>query len=465
MPEDVGHAPWHQEGSQPPLYYLLAAALTAPIPTDNAAAVIRYNPHAAVGQADSFGNRNVMVHAEEHAWPWRGVSLAAHVARFFSVLLGALTVLFTYLSGRRLFPVWPCVALLAATLVAFNPQFIFISAAVNNDNLVTALSAAGLLVLSDMLAGPNPADPNGGRSLPTLAHLVLLGALAGLAALSKLSGLLLSVLIGIGLIFAALRARRPGRIIVWGAVTGSIALLVAGWWYLHNYLVFGDPLLLSAMFAILPQRPEPPVLSELIARAEGVWRSFWAVFGWFNIVVDAWVYRLFTTITLVGLLGLIAGAPLQRYYRRRYGAGAPPADRWIRLGLPLLWVVMILLLLLRWATLRYPQGRLLFPRAERLCSAHRLRLGELAAVAPAPLAGMRRAGGTAAACPLRASALDCANVRATSRHRWPSNPHAGGVWQSDSPYRVRAKRRRDAQRRYARGVARLAGPAATGPRL
>ena len=54
-PEDVGHAPWHQEGSQPPLYYLTAAALTALIPTDDAAEVIRYNPHAAVGQADAFG--------------------------------------------------------------------------------------------------------------------------------------------------------------------------------------------------------------------------------------------------------------------------------------------------------------------------------------------------------------------------------------------------------------------------
>ena len=52
-PEDVGHAPWHQEGSQPPLYYLTAAAVTAPIPTDNADAVIRYNPHAAIGQAES----------------------------------------------------------------------------------------------------------------------------------------------------------------------------------------------------------------------------------------------------------------------------------------------------------------------------------------------------------------------------------------------------------------------------
>jgi hypothetical protein len=44
-PEDVGVAPWAQEGSQPPLYYLLGAAVTAFIPTDNADAVIRYNAH------------------------------------------------------------------------------------------------------------------------------------------------------------------------------------------------------------------------------------------------------------------------------------------------------------------------------------------------------------------------------------------------------------------------------------
>jgi len=153
-PEEVGTAPWHQEGSQPPLYYLLAAAITAPIPTDNAEQVIRYNPHAIVGQADSFGNKNIMVHGEADAWPWQGVALAAHVARLFSVLLGAFTVLAAYGAALAVFPGRQALAVTAAALVAFNPQFIFLSAAVNNDMLVIAASAGGVWLAPVAVVSP-----------------------------------------------------------------------------------------------------------------------------------------------------------------------------------------------------------------------------------------------------------------------------------------------------------------------
>ena len=45
-----------------------------------------------MGQPESNGNKNVLVHGSADAWPWRGVALAGHVARFLSVLLGAVTV-------------------------------------------------------------------------------------------------------------------------------------------------------------------------------------------------------------------------------------------------------------------------------------------------------------------------------------------------------------------------------------
>ncbi len=154
--DSAGLAQWAQEGSQPPLYYLLAAGLTFPIATDNASEAVRYNPHAVVGDAGSFGNRAMMVHGPAHAWPWHGVALAAHLARLLSIVLGAVTVVATYGVARSVAPKWSMVAVLAAALVAFNPQFLFISAAVSNDNLVTALCAAGLWLCAALLGG-NPA--------------------------------------------------------------------------------------------------------------------------------------------------------------------------------------------------------------------------------------------------------------------------------------------------------------------
>lgn len=367
-PEDVGHAPWHQEGSQPPLYYLTAAALTSWIPTDNAQFVIRYNPHADIGQADSFGNKNVMVHGSAEDWPWSDVALAAHLARFLSIFLGCITVAATVGAVRQIFPERKASALLAGAIVGLNPQFLFLSGAINNDNLVTCFSAVGIwyglrLVRQSIHQGHNLTD----------LQVVCFGLIAGGAALSKLSGLLVSGFVGLTLTFIAMHRRSWALWIRWGLIGGSVMVLVSGWWFVRNWLLFGDPLALTAMFAILPRRAEPPTWTELQARAEGVWNSFWAVFGWFNVVAPRWVYGFYSGLTIVGLLGfLINGwgvSAMQNRGTQILGGDnresnkdtAQNSAKRIQVGLLLIWIGLLLFSLLSWAQMRYPQGRLLFP--------------------------------------------------------------------------------------------------------
>jgi hypothetical protein len=67
--------------------------------------------------------------------------------RLTSALIGALTVLFTFLLARELAPGRPWLAVLAALLVAYQPMFGFISGAVNNDVGVNAGAAALELLL------------------------------------------------------------------------------------------------------------------------------------------------------------------------------------------------------------------------------------------------------------------------------------------------------------------------------
>ncbi len=387
-PEQVGSAAWHQEGSQPPLYYLAAALITAPIPTGNTEAVIRYNPHAAVGLPDSFGNKNVMVHGSADAWPWRGVALAAHAARFFSVLLGSVTVLSAYGTARVIIPRRKALAALAAALVAFNPQFLFISAAVNNDNLVIAASAAGVWLAVWLVGkyGRRPSEDHSSReddgassawdrTGPGVWELSLLGALAGVAALAKLSGLALVGLAGLALLIIAWRRATPWRtLLIWGLVTGTGMLITAGWWYGRNLVLYGDPLGLQAMFDILPRRAAPPSPAELLARGQGVWRSAWAVFGWFNVAADDWLYNVYTVLSLAGLVGLVVAWPMRRLFGPRAGrpadrgqaeamtmGGAPAGPHSGQLLLLTTWLVVVVLALVTWAQMRYPQGRLLFP--------------------------------------------------------------------------------------------------------
>ena len=368
-PEDVGRAPWHQEGSQPPLYYLLAAGATWLIPTDNAAAVIRYNPHTAMGQGDAFGNKNVIVHGRADAWPWWGAALAAHLARLLSLLLGATTVLAVYGAGLAVFrrrshggdarvradaqlPGDRTLAAAAAALVAFNPQFIFLSASVNNDNLVTMLASLSLWLIMDMLRR---------RERPAAWRWLLLGALAGLAASSKLSGLAVLGLAGLTALIMAWRTRSLRDLLTWGALIAVAALPLGGWWYARNALLYHDPLFLKAMFDVLPRRAEPPTLRELISRTPGVWRSFWGVFGWFNAPLSPGFYRFYTLISVLGWLGLGIIWPLRLWRERRGGPRAPrPASLW-QFAILGVWLGIIILALLQWAQMRYPQGRLLFP--------------------------------------------------------------------------------------------------------
>ncbi len=215
-----GQAFWAQEGSQPPLYYLMAGLLTRPLTqaltAGDWAGSVRYNPHAAVGNAASFGNRNYLVHGAWDRWPWHGIALAAHATRLLSIVLGAVTVVFTYLIARRLAPRWELVAGLAAALVAFNPQFLFLTASVSNDNLVTAIGAVGVWLCLRTAAG-------GMR--PPLRALLALGVVVGLAALAKLSGLLLC---GLALTALAISGWRLRSWRIWLGGSALVLLVAAG---------------------------------------------------------------------------------------------------------------------------------------------------------------------------------------------------------------------------------------------
>ena len=93
-----------QEGSQPPLYYLIGALLISPFDRSDYEAVRQGNPHAIVGDPGQWGNKNVRLHDQFYPPPLHGTVLAAYVVRLFSILLGAVTVAAVYLSARLIVP-------------------------------------------------------------------------------------------------------------------------------------------------------------------------------------------------------------------------------------------------------------------------------------------------------------------------------------------------------------------------
>ncbi|MCK4832124.1 MAG: phospholipid carrier-dependent glycosyltransferase, partial [Anaerolineales bacterium] len=340
---------WEQEGSQPPLYYTLAALVTSWVDTSDARELLWLNPQRNLGDPENPGNKNFTVHTDRETRPYRGTTLAVHIARWLSLLFGAGTVILIYVIVQQVFPARPLLALSAAAINAFIPQFLFISSSVSNDSLITFLAALTLLQLIRIAAGTlarkkgNEPYRCGWRACSAL------GITIGLAALTKLSGLALLGLSGLIFCWIAWRRRSWRILLTDGLIVGGVTAVIAGWWFVRNLQLYGSLDGIDLHLQAMGGR------RELALTAESAWReliglraSFWGLFGWFGILMPEWVYQVIDLLTLVGVIGLA-----RRRNGRNWGQGT---------AITLLWLALVLISLLRWTTMvEGSQGRLLFP--------------------------------------------------------------------------------------------------------
>jgi len=361
-----GEGTWAQEGSQPPLYYLLAALLISPLDTSDTEEVVWYNPQANVGNPLRPGNKNRIVHRPEEAFPYTGTVLAVHLIRWLSVALATGTVFLTYRIAREVIPQRRDLALVAAGLVAFNPQFCFIAGAASNDNLIAFLAAVNLWFTIRYL-------------LERSAHweVAVWGVCLGLATLSKVSGLVLLPLAAAALLARAWRQRDWRRLLVDGLQVFGLWAAVAGWWYVRNWVLYGEPTGTSAMAAVAGTRGVPLTWQSIAHELQGLRVSYWGVLGWFNILAWPWLYRVFDLLGLAALLGLMLGAI--RSWRKLL------QPRGLAIMALAAWCLLVLVSLLLW-TSRTPgsQGRLLFPASPAIATLGVLGWSQL------PLLGQRR---------------------------------------------------------------------------
>ncbi|NWG15954.1 MAG: glycosyltransferase family 39 protein [Chloroflexi bacterium] len=358
-PQDpASPGPWRQEGSQPPLYYLLAAALTAGIDTADMDDVRRVNPHADIGVVRPDGNANMIVHrADPEAFPWRGTALAVHIIRLFSVALGLGTVLVTYLLARTVFLDWPLVALGAATLNAFLPMFLFISGSVNNDNLSNLLgNLLTLLIVRLLKDAPSPSSHH------DLRDYAMIGVVTGAGLLSKLNIGFLIPLVALALLVVSLRRRRWRPLVIGGAVSGGLTILIAGWWYLYNWQLYGDPTGLNMFLQMVGRRAVPANLAQLWSERHSFTQAYWGFFGGVNVPLPDAVYLIFNLIGGLGLLGaviFIIYAAACRWNRSHISQEMNAL--WLPAAVTLIWPVVTFISYLRWtAETPASQGRLVF---------------------------------------------------------------------------------------------------------
>lgn len=337
---------YRQEGSQPPLYYALAAALIAPIDISDADDYREPNPHVQAGVPGSFGNKNLILHDVDGP-PLAGTPLAVYTIRAFNVLLGLVTVWAVYQVGQLASPKRPVIAILAAGVTAFNPMFLFIMASVNNDNLVIALNSVAIYFMLVTLR-------DGFEWRRSLA----IGVLIALAALTKLSALVLVPVFALTALYIAQRDRDWRGLLVLGGSMLGFWLALSGWWYARNLLLYGELFGTSTMVAVAGPRMGTFNLLTLFNEYQGFRISYWGLFGAVNIQTGGGYYALVDFFVFMSIFGAIF-AMLQLYAIRDFLY----ARREFQAMLFLLAIFSVGVgAVVAWTAQTYAsQGRLLFP--------------------------------------------------------------------------------------------------------
>jgi 4-amino-4-deoxy-L-arabinose transferase-like glycosyltransferase len=343
--------PWGQEGSQPPLYYWTLGRLISGINRSDYGQVSVLNPYANLGEPLYPGNRNVMLYSAAPR-PLAGTNLAVHVGRWLSLLSAVLTLWLIYRIARLVFPGSALMAWLVLATVAMVPQYAFITSSVSNDSLVILSCTAVVYWLARLLARPED------RPIPWWEWVVL-GVLFGLAALSKIQGIGLLVLIGVVVIGLAWR-RRSWRIVPKAIVLVLLpAAAIAGWWYARNYRLYGDWFGVAPLFSANGLRVQPQTWSGFVGEMRGLRYSFWGLFGWFSILLPQgvyWVLDVLGLLAVAGLAGGVAASLRQRELRPR----SRPDQRIVLLLM--LWAAIVLVMLMASSLVALTgQGRLAYP--------------------------------------------------------------------------------------------------------
>lgn len=300
---------------QPPLYFMLSAALAAPFDLVHPDDYLEHNPHVNLGAATLPGNKNVFIHTATETFPWHGFPLTIHLLRLLSTLLGALTLLVVYQIGLELFDRRQSVAMLAPLLMTLQPEFVFITSAIHNEPLNIFLMSLGIWGSLRLV-----------RDGASLKLAVVMGVVSGTIIITKMTGMVLLLLLPLAMLIAALRKHSAKQLWGFGIVVAVLTMTIGGWWYLFNWQNYGDP------FQKGMYRDFYGVIQRAISFKDwygGIFQgevSFWATFGWFNILVPDWMYSFYKILLRAAGVGILIFVALRMIARGKKLANVLPID-------------------------------------------------------------------------------------------------------------------------------------------
>ena len=154
--------------------------------------------------------------------------------RFLPLLCGLAQIEICFRAGRVVFPERRDLQVVVTMVGGLMPMNIYMSQAFCNEPLAACLSSLVLLFCFSLIIDPDRTH--------TFRYFVLMGFVWGVALLAKVTPILLSPLI---LTTIFMSARKTNRWVQSGIVRVSTvfttSLLIAGWYYIRNWVMLGKP--------------------------------------------------------------------------------------------------------------------------------------------------------------------------------------------------------------------------------
>lgn len=234
-----------------------------------------------------------------------------HAFRLAAIPFGMLTVLFAYLTARRLFPQDSFLILTVPTFVAFQPQISYEAAMLNNDILAIATTSACIYLVAVGL-----------QNRFTVGLCSWLGLALGLALLSKSTAVIVMPVIAIAMVL------RLGwkNIFEWlpkGGLVVAIAAIVSAPWYLYMLRTYGSVSALDWILKLQWWNNQDGITNSITDQlfdqdfAWMRWKETWGEFGWRLIPLGDTLLSVVFWACVLALIGLAAWAALSLMLRWR----------------------------------------------------------------------------------------------------------------------------------------------------
>jgi hypothetical protein len=283
------------ESIQTPFYYIVQGTMLRMLGRSNIDFEFEKNPLRGKSMPAIYYHNK-----EGEGFPYQGKYRTFHLLRFTNIVAGILILLIIYKTALLILPAETCLPAAATGFVALIPQFTYVCAMISNDAFSILFASLALYFTLRFILSPSAS--------PKLV--ALMSASIAFGVLSKQMALYLIPVCYVAVLVKGDFREKAKNVL---AMT-IILLLLAGWFYARNWLLFGDVLNLKTQmqeFSFL--LVERKTLSQFFVVYFPVYfvprfiKSFWGSFGYTTVWVGWTTYLFYNVIAGAGLISCILG--------------------------------------------------------------------------------------------------------------------------------------------------------------